>query len=142
MTCKVRKGFGLLGAAVLAFGFAAKAEAQVTYTCTLSSSQSKSWIPDVLFIGHDAAKTRVVVSDPIVLYFNDRQPVEGRISADNAKRITFAWNYVAKDSKGQTAKMLFRATWNKATEKMKVTATPAGFSKGSVGSGTCDRASL
>lgn len=140
MSCSVRKGFGLWFAAVLALAVATDTAAQVTYICKLSSAQSKSWIPDVLFIGHDDAKKRVVVSDPIVLYFNDRQPVEGRVSVDNSKRITFAWDYIAKDSKGQRAKMLFRATWVKATQQMKVTATASGYGNGSVGSGTCDRA--
>ncbi|MCK0150894.1 hypothetical protein MWU54_12715 [Marivita sp. S6314] len=132
----LRRLAGVLGVGMMVAGSAA---AQVTYTCELTSPQRKAWIPDILFIGHDAEKGRVVISDPIVLHFNDRRPIEGRVSIDNAKRITFAWNYTATDSKGKRAKMLFRATWLKADQEMRITAMPAGYHTGFNGVGTCDR---
>lgn len=113
------------------------AEASVTYTCKLSSTQHKAWIPDVLFIGHDAQKSRVVVSDPIVLHFNDA-PVEGRVTKNTPQQITFSWDYTAQDARGKRAKMQFLATWNKAAQRMKVTAKPVGYSQSFVGRGSCE----
>lgn len=138
MACCVRKSVAMCVAVVLALSAASEASAKVTYTCTLTSAQSKTWIPKVLFIGHDQAKGRVVVSDPMVLYFNDRIPVEGRVSAETPQRITFSWDYFAKDSRGQRAKMLYRATWMKSTRKITVQASPAGYPKQFNGTGTCD----
>ena len=78
------------------------------------------------------------MSDPIVLYFNDRIPVEGRVSVETPQRITFSWDYHAKDSRGQRAKMLYRATWMKSTRKITVHASPAGYPKRFTGAGTCE----
>jgi hypothetical protein len=142
MSCCIRKGLLTCVAVVLALSAATQAGAKMTYTCTLTPTQSKTWIPKVLFIGHDETQDRVVVSDPMVLYFNDRIPVEGRVSAETPQRITFVWDYFAKDSRGQRAKMQFHATWVKSTQRMKVTATPAGYSKRFTGAGTCELATL
>lgn len=114
------------------------ASGDVTYTCDVAPSHDKAWIPEVLFIGHDTHKSRVVVSDPLVLHFNNRMPVEGRIASETAKRTTFVWSYLATDHRGKRARMQFQATWHKDTQKITVQATPAGFTKRFRGTGSCE----
>lgn len=140
----MRIGFRAFASFFVCVGLGAASAAQaasVTYTCSLASKQHKAWIPQVLFIGHDSAQDRVIVSDPMVLHFNDA-PIEGRVARDTARRTVFAWHYTARDSKGQNATMRFHATWSKDTKQMKLTAAPDGFSKQFHGSGTCETGTL
>jgi hypothetical protein len=117
---------------------ATPAVAQTTYTCSLKEAGRSNWIPPVLFIGHDPAANRVVVSDPIVLHFNDRQPVEGKVDTENDKRVTFVWELKTRDTRGQSATMIYRATWVKADKRMNITATALGYESGIQGFGTCE----
>ena len=118
------------------------AAAKTTYTCFLQPVAGAGWIPGVLFIGVDPARDRVVVSDPIVLHFNDRKPVDGRIAVDTDKRITFAWDYRAKDKDGNRAKLTYQATWNKSSQEMRILAAAAGRPNQFQGKGRCKKANL
>lgn len=117
---------------------ATPAVAQTTYNCSLKNAGSTNWIPPVLFIGHDPAANRVVVSDPYILHFNDRQPVEGKVDTENAKRVTFVWELKARDDRGQSARIVYRATWVKANKRMNITATALGYESAIQGHGTCE----
>lgn len=117
---------------------ATPAVAQTVYNCSLKEAGTSNWIPPVLFIGHDPAANRVVVSDPIILHYNDRQPVEGKVDTENAKRVTFVWELKTRDSRGQSATMVYRATWVKANKRMNITAMALGYESGIQGHGTCE----
>lgn len=119
------------------FMLATPAIAQTTYTCALKEAGTSNWIPEILFVGHDPATNKVVISDPIVHQFNNRQPIDGRVDTNNAKRVTFVWEVKMKDSRGQSARMQYRATWVKAAKRMNVVATPFGYANGFQGYGSC-----
>lgn len=123
------------------FMLATPAIAQTAYTCALKEAGTSKWIPAVLFVGHDPANDRVVISDDIVLTFNNRKPIEGQVVTENNKRVTFSWEVKIKDSRGQTARMQYRATWVKAAKRMNVVATPFGYANGFQGYGSCQVAS-
>ncbi len=108
------------------------------YECKIGNTRSQgNWLPKVLFIGHNHTEKKVIVSDPIILHFNDRQPIEGRVSTDNSKRITFTWNLQTK-VRSQTAKIAYRATYMKATGRLNISGSPLGYSNRYTSSGTCD----
>ncbi|WP_425074496.1 hypothetical protein [Sagittula sp. S175] len=81
-------------AAVLAVLLAAPLRASaetVAYKCNVRGAGEYDWIQPLIFIAHDRLSGRVVVSDAMILAFNDGQPVEGRLDVDNARRTTFTW---------------------------------------------------
>ncbi len=127
-------------ALVAAFGILAQpvlADGQI-YECKVANTRSQgNWLPEVLFIGHDRAAKKVIVSDPIILYFNDSQPVEGKVNTDNKKRITFTWRLRA-DANGQSANMAYRATYMKATGRLNISGSPLGFENRYTSSGKCE----
>lgn len=81
----------------------------------------------------------MVVSDPVILHFNDRKPLAGRVAVDNKARITFAWDVVAKDRSGQRTTMKYRATYLKASGKLSISAKPLGYENNFVGGGRCEK---
>lgn len=113
--------------------------APVTYTCTLAVPASQTWVPEQLVIRFDAATKSVVVNDPIIQHFVG-EPVAGRVKADNAARITFAWDLdMVRNQDGQTApKFLYRATITKADNTVRVSAIPAGYANTFEAAGTCN----
>ena len=90
-------------------------------------SVGQRWLAEVLFIGQDQDSGTVVVSDPIILHYNDRQPVNGRVKTDNAKRTTFAWSLKVKSSSGQRATITYTATYLKASGEVSMSALPHGY---------------
>lgn len=120
---------------------AARADAADTYVCDVRGYNARGWIPEVIFIGHDRDSGRIVVSDPLILYFNDSQPVTARIATENAHRITFVWTLpLSAQSHMPVTRMLYRATYLKATQEMRISATPAGIDTVFTGFGTCKTA--
>ncbi|MGH1412220.1 MAG: hypothetical protein ACRBB0_01930 [Pelagimonas sp.] len=109
-----------------------------SYECKIVNTRSQgNWLPKVLFIGHDETKDTVIVSDPIILYFNDRQPIQGHVSTDNNKRTTFTWKLKTK-TKQQYATIAYRATYMKATGRLNISGSPLGYSNRYTSSGTCE----
>lgn len=110
------------------------------YECRVNTvSAQLGWLPEVLFIGHDVSKKEVTISDPIILYYNDRQPVQGKLLRDNAARSTFAWDVKTQDRSGQRATIKYRATYLKASGKLSISATPLGYGNNFVGGGKCEK---
>jgi len=133
-------------ALVLAFGSiqATPAQAQgVGYQCKLATtSQQGNWLPEFLFIGYKPAENLVIISDPIILYFNDRQPVKGKLESDTDNRISVTWRLETKSGTGQFVRMAYRATIFKATGKLSISAKPLGYQDTFTGRGTCEARKL
>ncbi len=118
---------------------AGMAEAATTYICRISENGNSGWIPEILFIGHEDDADSIVVSDPLILYYNDRAPVRGRKAAENARRVTFVWSIPASTRSGQSVRRLqFTATYLKSARRMLISATPLGYSNHFSGEGTCN----
>ncbi len=114
------------------------AKAAQTYVCRIQEHGNSGWIPEILFLGVEDDNSSVVVSDPLILYFNDRAPVRGRVAMDNPRRKTFVWTIPARTRSGQYARHLqYTATYVKAAGRMLVSATPPGFGSHYSGEGTC-----
>ncbi|SMX27973.1 hypothetical protein TRP8649_02085 [Pelagimonas phthalicica] len=122
---------GLLSTPVMAKGTA--------YECKVKDVRSQGyWLPEVLFIGHDPDEDVVVVSDPIILHYNDSQPVGGKLSVDNDKRTTFTWRLKVKTSSGQFARVSYRATYYKKDGTLSISAKPLNYTNRFNGRGTCE----
>lgn len=116
--------------------------AQFGYECTIKESGTSGYIPEVVFIGVNESTKAVVVSDPVILYYNDRKPLAGRIKTDNAKRTTFAWELDFKNRANQTGTIQYRATYLKASGQMTMSALPLGYADTLRGKGKCEKKPL
>lgn len=96
------------------------------YECVLNPSSANAIIADFVFVGHDPEADRVVVSDALILTFNDRTPVEGRVATDNDRRITFVWELRLPLMDGTTPRTQYRLTYQRATGAASVSARPLG----------------
>jgi len=114
-------------------------QAAQTYVCRIAENGRSGWIPEILFIGRDPGADEVIVSDPLILYYNDRAPVRGRVAEDNARRVTFVWSIRASTRAGQSVRRLqYTATWIKSAQRMLIAATPIGYDRQFSGEGTCN----
>ena len=109
------------------------------YDCQIKERGQSGWIPKVVVIAHDQKSGEILVSDPIIFHFNDKQPVAAKIAVENAKRTTFSWSLKGvKNRAGQYAPHFsFRATYLKAKNSMLLTSSPSGFSNSFSGTGPC-----
>lgn len=127
---------GLCGAALATPGDARMKPDRIAYKCTMKGSSVDDWIQPLIFIAHDRTSGRVVVSDAMILGFNDGQPVEGRVATDNGKRTTFAWDVKVK-LRVSPVTLSFRGTYVKATGQFSVLANPSGHGNSLTGGGRC-----
>ena len=114
------------------------ASALTTNTCSLNVAASQNWVPELVVVTHDEAKGKIIVADPVIMYFNDRQPVEGRIAVNNNKRITFNWELKASDASGQRATMDYRMTYLRGNNTVSIQAQPLGYESGYQATGICE----
>lgn len=115
----------------------------VGYQCKVATAARQgNWIPEFLFVGYKPDENLVIVSDPIILYFNDRQPVEAKLETDTDQRISVTWRLETKSGTGQFVRMAYRATIFKATGALSISAKPLGYEDTFTGSGTCETRKL
>lgn len=108
----------------------------VAYKCSVRGSESLDIIQPLVFIIRDTASDRVVVSDAMILAFNDGQPVEGRLVVDNASRTTFAWT-VDVILQVSPVKLRYRGTYVKSSGHFSILAEPTGYANNFTRGGTC-----
>ncbi|PHQ95296.1 MAG: hypothetical protein COB39_13120 [Marinosulfonomonas sp.] len=109
-----------------------------TYICEITRVAKGAWIPRSLAISHDEKTGRVLVNDDLIIRYKSK-PIEGAVSAENDKRITFTWILPSiRNSGGQsTLRFNFRASYLKRTGKVVVTSQPAGYPNTFTGRGQC-----
>lgn len=118
---------------------AGTAQAADQYVCKITNGGPTGWLPDVLFIGHDRKTDNVVVSDPIILHFNDKKPIKGVVDTDNKVRTTFRWKVRARSETSQHATLRYSATYQKASGKVTMAMYPSGYENKIFGDGTCKK---
>ena len=110
-----------------------------TYECHVRDTRSQGyWLPDFLFLGYDRSQDLVIVSDQLILHFNQSQPVKGRVATENAKRITIAWTLQVDAPGLDFATIAYRGTYHKSTGVFSISASPLGFENRYVGQGRCE----
>lgn len=111
----------------------------LTLQCTVPSSNAGGgYITGVYVLQHDPGSDQALVSDGLILYFNDEQPMRARVSEDTAKKLVLTWTVTMTNSTGQGAKMQFRASYFKGDKTLLVRATPgADYTNTFEGRGRC-----
>lgn len=108
----------------------------VAYKCTISGAGEYDWIQPLIFIAHNRTDNIVSVTDPLILGVNDGVPAVGRVTTDNAKRTTFAWEVDVTLRKSPIT-FRYRATYVKADGSVQVSAMPERNSRNFSNGGTC-----
>lgn len=78
-----------------------------------------------------------IVSDALILHFNDNQPQSAKVSEDTTKKLVLTWKVAVTNATGQITKMQFRAAYFKADGTITVRAVPSGYSNSFEGRGRC-----
>lgn len=139
----MKTALAALALAIASFQPALAQAEGVAYQCKVSVAGNQGrWIPEFLFVGYRPAENLVIISDPIILYFNDRQPVQGKLETDTDQRMSVTWRLETKSGAGQFVRMAYRATIFKATGKLSISAKPLGYEDSFTGSGTCETRKL
>ena len=115
------------------------ASALTVYQCQIKERGKSGWVPKLVVLAHDLKTGDVQVSDPIILHFNDQQPLPATIALENNKRISFKWTLKGvRNRSGQYAPQFsFRGTYLKAKKEMVVTAKPLGYANTFTRQGPC-----
>lgn len=129
----------LVAGALLSLVAGAAWAESVTTVCTLQVGRQQAWVPTQVVIRREKDSDTVLVNDPIILQFV-RRPVVGRVKTETATRITFAWELknIQNDAGQRVPNFLYRATVQKATGVVKITAIPSGYPTTFSASGHCD----
>ncbi len=125
----VLAGFGLFLGSVAA-------EAAV-FECKLEQlGANMGWVPPVVALTHPEGEQTAQVSDGIILAIVGK-PVEAKVETDNAKRTTYSWVVMGRDSEAQNAKMIYRLTVMKADLSARMKMIPAGYANNFDAGGQC-----
>ncbi|HLQ19515.1 MAG TPA: hypothetical protein VK146_11090 [Tabrizicola sp.] len=111
----------------------------LTLECNITRSNAGGgYITDVYILQYDEASGQAIVSDGLILYFNNDQPMKAKVSEDTAKKLVLTWRVQMTNSTGQTANMQFRASYFKGDKTLLVRAAPGGdYSNNFEGRGKC-----
>lgn len=111
----------------------------LTLECTiLSSNAGGGYITDLYILQYDEASGQAIVSDGLILFFNDEQPMMAKMSEDTARKLVLTWKVQMTNSTGQAANMQFRASYFKGDKTVVVRATPGGdYNNNFEGRGKC-----
>lgn len=126
-------------ALVIGLALPGSVAAATLYQCVFEPSRANSWVPGFVFVGFDPNQNdRVVVSDEIILFFNDGTPAEGRVAVDNPRRVTFAWELVVASRGERYVRMNYRLTYLRGNGQATMSARPLGFDTVFQARGMCD----
>lgn len=132
MSAKVQAAV-VIGALVMLGGAPLSAQA---YRCTVKETGgSTGWIAPEMIFGIDQGGG-VQVNDGIIQTVNGG-PMDAKVSSDNETRIVFTWSLDMTNADVQSTRMAYRATFDRATQKIRVAAKPAGYANDFEGRGTC-----
>ncbi|MGR3502908.1 hypothetical protein [Pseudaestuariivita sp.] len=107
------------------------------YTCKIKPI-SANWIPEVLFVGHKTGSKTAVASDPIILHYNDRKPMEVRVGRDRGNDVTFVWTHSMRAMQGHNLRVTYRTTITRGTGDVAMRVSFAGGGRSYSSRGTCE----
>jgi hypothetical protein len=124
-----------LAAALLALPSISQA---LTLECKIPASNAGGgYVTEVYVLQYDEASGQALVSDGLIMYFNNEQPMKAKVSEDSANKLVLTWN-VQMTNRGQMTKMQFRASYIKNSKSLTIRAVPGGgYSNDFEGRGKC-----
>ena len=124
-------------AAVLSLSVSAVPAAATTLECKLPvTGAGGGYITGLYYIQHEEGSPEAIVSDEVIMYYNNEQPMTARVSADTDVKLVFTWN-VQMTNSGQMTRMQYRAAWFRKNGLLTIRAKPGGYSNSFEGRGTC-----
>lgn len=111
---------------------------KVVFDCDFAAGTARdgNWVPKKLYILKMPGKEGLVAYDPVIETFVGN-PVPVALIDRSEARITYGWDYVAKDSRSQSFRMIFRFTYFRNGLPAKMSAQPGGFDNSWSGEGRC-----
>jgi hypothetical protein len=110
----------------------------LTLDCQVQTNASSGgYVTERYVFQHDDGASEAIVSDGLILYHNDNQPMTARVPEDTARKVVFAWNVQMTNSTGQMTKMQFRAAYFRTDGTLTVRAVPGGYNNSFEGRGRC-----
>lgn len=96
-------------------------------------------VTDLYVLQRDETSGQAIVSDGLILDFNNDQPMGAKLCEDTAKKVVLIRKVRMTNSTGQMANMQFRASYFKAKQIVLVRASPGGdYSNSFGGRGRCN----
>jgi hypothetical protein len=109
----------------------------LTLDCQVKTNTGSAVTERYIFQVEDGAD-EAIVSDGLILYYNDNQPMTAKVSENTAKKLVFTWSVQMTNRTGQMTKMQFRASYFKADKSILVRAVPGGvYTNNFEGRGRC-----
>lgn len=119
---------GFAGALVMLTAALPAVAAEQVYLCTVNAgAEDGAYISEEYAFLVDAEAGVVVISDPLILYFNDGQPMEAKLGSATAAKTTFSWGVFVVNSAGQRTRMAYRAVLFTQDNAFSVSARPTGY---------------
>lgn len=111
----------------------------LTLECTIPASNAGGgYVTDLYILQYDETAGQAIVSDGLIMYYNNEQPMQAKVSEDSANKLVLTWNVQMTNKTGQMTKMLFRASYFKSTKAITVRAVPGGgYANDFEGRGKC-----
>lgn len=111
----------------------------LTLECKVPQSNAGGgYVTELYILQYDEAAAQAIVSDGLIMYYNDEQPMKAKVSEDTAKKLVLTWNVQMTNSTGQMTKMQFRASYFKADKTVTIRAVPGGgYANDFEGRGKC-----
>ncbi len=127
-----------LSAALLAIPTISQA---LTLDCKVTPTNATGgYVTERYIFEVEEGASEAIVSDGLIFYFNNDQPLTAKVSESTAKKLVFSWTVQMTNSSGQMTKMQFRAAYFKAEGSLTVRAVPgAGYDNQFEGRGRCTR---
>lgn len=110
----------------------------LTLDCQLKpNSSTGGWVTERYVIQYDGPSDQAIVSDGVILSYNDNQPITAKVAEDSARKLVVTWNLQMTNKIGQMTKMQFRAAYFKAEGTVTVRAVPGGYDNSFEARGHC-----
>lgn len=107
------------------------------YDCKLNVD-NRGYIAEHIVFALDTASGAIRVDDGVIEYYAHK-PADAVVTGNDAKTITFTWGVFMTNSKAQSTKMAYRATYFRSGGILDVTGRPAGYPNDFSGRGTCTK---
>lgn len=106
----------------------------VVYYCEMAGG---NFIASDMLLQIDPQGPKVEVFDGLLKAFNNNKPMVAKVTADTAARTSFTWEVKNVRAGGESLRLVFRATLQKADRTLQLTAQPVSYDNTFSGNGRC-----